>query len=189
MAKKYGYARVSTQDQNLAVQIAQLELAGLHEIISEKTSGASYKPELMLLIDKLQEFDEIHCTRVDRLSRDSVECLILIQKIKEKGASIHFLEGSLDVESPTNKMVVQILSAVAEYERNQILARTEAGRRKALESGVQFGRKRILKLKDKELADFLSANAHLTQNQQAKILNISLSTLKRSVRRLADKGL
>jgi DNA invertase Pin-like site-specific DNA recombinase len=138
-----GYARVSTQDQDLSLQLDALKFAGATTIFREKISGArADRPQLARLIGLLRKGDIVVITKVDRLARSTRELLNLIAGIDEKGASLKSLGDPLfNTASSQGRLLVAILGAVAEFERDLIRERTGAGRARAKANGVRFGRK------------------------------------------------
>ena len=139
---KIGYARVSTQDQNLSFQIEELEKAGCRKIFKEKVSGVySKRIELEKMIEQLREGDQIIIYKLDRLARSTKELLNICDKINEAGASFKSLSESwADSGSAGGKMILTIFAGIAEFERELIIERTSAGRKLAMKNGIEFGR-------------------------------------------------
>lgn len=137
-----GYARVSTEDQNLVVQRAALKEAGCRRIFEEKVSGvARTRIELLRLLEHLREGDVIVVARLDRLARSTKDLLILAEEIAERGAGLRSLgESWADTTTPAGKMILTVFAGIAEFERSLILQRTGAGRAAAQARGVKFGR-------------------------------------------------
>ena len=143
----FGYARVSTSQQSLELQIASLKKAGAKEnrIFSDKLSGKNTNREgLNLLQIKVEEGDVILVTKLDRLGRDTADMIQLIKDFDNMGVSIRFLDDGISTEGTMGKMVVTILAAVAQAERQRILERTNKGRIDAMSKGIKFGRKRSI---------------------------------------------
>ena len=140
----FGYARVSTSQQSLDIQIKALKEAGVSSgrIFTDKASGSHVKRDgLDLLRVKVQENDVILVKKLDRLGRDTADMISLIKEFDEMGVSVRFLDDGISTEGTMGKMVVTILSAVAQAERQRILERTNEGRIEAKAKGVKFGRK------------------------------------------------
>jgi DNA invertase Pin-like site-specific DNA recombinase len=137
------YARVSTQDQKLEGQVEALKAAGATQIYQEKVSGArAVRPQLAKLIKNLQAGDEVVVTKLDRLGRSTRELLDLIDQISKAGCTFRSLGDPLfDTGSPQGRLLVTMLAAIAEFERELIRERTGEGRKRAMENGVKFGRK------------------------------------------------
>src|SRR6267143_5949842 len=138
-----GYARVSTQDQNLTGQIEALKAAGADLIYREKISGArADRPQLAKLMASLRAGDVVLVTKLDRLGRSTRELLDLIERIGAVGASFKSLGDPLwDTTSSQGRLLSTLLAAIAEFERELIRERTGDGRKRAQAAGVKFGRK------------------------------------------------
>lgn len=139
-----GYARVSTSHQKLTLQIAELKNAGVRDdrIFTDMMTGATDEREgLQRLLGRAEKDDIIICTKMDRLGRNTADMIHIVDACSKKGIAIRFLENGLSTEGTMGKMVIQILAAVAEAERERILERTNDGRVAAMASGVKFGRK------------------------------------------------
>lgn len=140
----FGYARVSTSQQSLVIQINTLKNAGVKEsrIFSDKLSGNTLDRDgLSLLRLKMEKDDVLLVTKLDRLGRDTADMIMLIKEFDQMGVSIRFLNDGISTEGSVGKMVVTILSAVAQAEKMRILERTNEGRIEAKRRGVKFGRK------------------------------------------------
>ncbi len=141
----FGYARVSTHQQSLDLQIEALKNAGVKSsrIFTDKLSGKNIdRAGLDLLRLKVEEGDVILVTKLDRLGRDTADMIQLIKEFDDMKVAIRFLDDGISTEGTMGKMVVTILSAVAQAERHRILERTNEGRLDAKLRGVKFGRKR-----------------------------------------------
>src|SRR5215813_4038757 len=139
----YGYARVSTRDQDLAGQLEELKAAGCGNIFKEKGSGAkSDRPELAKVIRRLEHGDVLIVTRLDRLARSTRDLLNILDAIGKAGAGFKSLADAwADTTTPHGRLMVTVLAGLAEFERSLILARTGDGRARAQARGVRFGRK------------------------------------------------
>jgi DNA invertase Pin-like site-specific DNA recombinase len=143
----FGYARVSTSQQSLDIQIKSLEEAGVnsHRIFTDKASGSNTEREgLELLRLKVEKGDLILVKKLDRLGRDTADMVQLIKEFDAMGVSIRFLDDGISTEGTMGKMVVTILAAVAQAERCRILERTNEGRIEARSKNIKFGRKRTI---------------------------------------------
>jgi DNA invertase Pin-like site-specific DNA recombinase len=139
-----GYARVSTNQQKLDLQIEALQEAGVRadRIFTDIASGKSDdRKGLQQLLVRAENGDSIVCTKLDRLGRNTLDMCHIIDQLSEKGVAIKFLEGGISTEGDMGVMVIKILAAVAEAERARILERTNEGRQAAMDAGIQFGRK------------------------------------------------
>lgn len=142
--RHFGYARVSTSQQSLEAQTHALEQAGVQprRIFTDKASGKDNEREgLNLLKLKVETGDIILITKLDRLGRDTADMIQLIKEFETMGVAIRFLEDGISTEGVMGKMVVTILAAVAQAERQRILERTNEGRYEARKKGIRFGRK------------------------------------------------
>ncbi len=143
----FGYARVSTSQQSLDIQIKALKSAGVKpsRIFSDKASGNTQNRKgLELLQMKVEEGDVILVKKLDRLGRDTADMINLIKLFDGMGVAIKFLDDGISTEGEMGKMVVTILSAVAQADRHRILERTNEGRIEAKLKGIRFGRKRSI---------------------------------------------
>lgn len=143
----FGYARVSTSQQSLDIQIAALKAAGVesNRIFADKATGShTHRDGLGLLRLKVEKGDVILVKKLDRLGRDTVDMIQLIKEFDELGVAIRFLDDGISTEGSMGTMVVTILAAVAQAERQRILERTNEGRIEARVKGVKFGRKRTV---------------------------------------------
>lgn len=136
-----GYARVSTQGQDLAQQRLALADAGCNRVFEEKVSGAKKdRPELVKMLDHLRPGDVIMVTRLDRLARSTSNLLDIAERIKAAGADFRSLaEPWADTSSPAGKMILTVFAGIADFERSLILERTSSGRTAAKARGVRFG--------------------------------------------------
>lgn len=143
----FGYARVSTNQQLLDLQIKRLKDAGVKEsrIFHDKATGSNLdRAGLNNLLHKVEEGDVILITKLDRLGRDTADMINLVNQFANIGVAVRFLDDGISTEGNTGKMVITILSAIAEAERVRILERTNEGRLEAKTKGIKFGRNRII---------------------------------------------
>ena len=141
-----GYARVSTNQQDLRIQIDRLLAEGVKQstdfLFSDKASGKNDDREgLWLLLTKAREGDTVLVTKLDRLGRNTLDMISIIEQLNLRNINIRFLDDGISTEGSMGKMVVTILAAVAQAERERILERTNEGRRAAISNGVKMGRK------------------------------------------------
>jgi DNA invertase Pin-like site-specific DNA recombinase len=138
----YGYARVSTQDQNLSGQLADLKAAGATTIYREKISGIrADRPQLAKLMRTLGKGDVVLVTKLDRLGRSTRELLDLLHRIDQAGAKFKSLgDPAWNTDTPTGRLLATLLAGISEFERSLIIERTSAGRDRAKQRGVRFGR-------------------------------------------------
>ena len=151
----FGYARVSTSQQALDLQVRALQTGGVkpHRIFTDRVSGRSLeRPGLKLLQLKVEKGDVILVRKLDRLGRDTADMVQLIEEFNQNGVAVRILDDGITTEGTMGRMVVTILPAVAQAEHERILERTNEGRLEARANGVRFGRRpsiereRVLKL-------------------------------------------
>jgi DNA invertase Pin-like site-specific DNA recombinase len=142
----FGYARVSTADQSLASQVAELQAAGCVRIFKEKASGAKADgAELAKAIRALDDGDVLLVTRLDRLARSTRDLLNVLDGISKRGAGFRSLKDTwADTTTPHGRLMLTVLGGLAEFERELIRERTGEGRKRAQERGVKFGRPNAL---------------------------------------------
>jgi DNA invertase Pin-like site-specific DNA recombinase len=143
---KIGYARVSTVEQNLDMQLQALKKGGCQKNFREKVSGASrQRPEFQRMLDQLRPGDIIVVWKLDRLARSTRDLLETIETMRDAGARFQSLsEPWADTTTPAGKMIMTVFAGIAEFERDLIRERTTAGRDAAKSRGVRFGRPRKL---------------------------------------------
>lgn len=141
---KIGYARVSTAEQNLDLQIAAFQAAGVDEYVGETISGAKFdRPELSRLLKyRLRAGDTLVVWRLDRLGRSLADLIALIRDLDAKGVGFQSVTESIDTTTPGGKLVFHIFGALAEFERDLIRERTKAGLVAARARGRKGGRRR-----------------------------------------------
>jgi DNA invertase Pin-like site-specific DNA recombinase len=141
-----GYARVSTREQDLSGQLAELRAAGCAKVFKEKASGArGDRAELRRIVDRLQPGDVLVVTRLDRLARSTRDLLNIMASATDRGAGFRSLKDSwADTTTPHGRLMLTVLGGLAEFERELIRARTGEGRERAKARGVRFGRPRKL---------------------------------------------
>jgi len=176
-----GYARVSTDDQELINQRNELQAAGCSRVYAEKITGAQRKrSELDRLLDHLRPGDVVTVTRLDRLARSTRDLLDIAERIQEAGAGLRSLaEPWADTTTPAGRMVLTVFAGIAEFERCLIIDRTTAGRVAAKARGVKFGPKPALSAAQIQHArDLIEKEGH-TVKAVAELLNVHRSTLYR----------
>ncbi len=143
MGRAFGYSRVSTSDQDWALQVDALTKAGVddRDIFREKQSGAkAERQELRRVMDLLRPGDKLVVWRLDRLARSQLHLLQIAKEIEDKGAELVSLMDRIDTSTATGRMLFGILAVLAEFERNLIIERSKAGQAIARNNGKKFGR-------------------------------------------------
>ena len=139
----FGYARVSTEAQNLDRQLDALEKYGVDMIYNEKMSGTKKnRPELTKLLDRITEGDTVVVESLSRLGRSTKDLIELTEIFQSKGVNLVSLKESIDTNSPTGKLLFTLMSAIAQFERDVIADRTREGLKSARARGRTGGRPR-----------------------------------------------
>jgi DNA invertase Pin-like site-specific DNA recombinase len=177
-----GYARVSTDDQDLALQRAALNQAGCRKLYEEKISGAKReRPELNKMLEQLRADDVVVVSRLDRLARSTRDLLEIAERLKDAGVGLRSLhEPWADTTSPAGRMVLTVFAGIAEFERELIRERTHAGRLAAQARGVRFGRAPKLSAEQITLARRLAAEG-TSIPEVSRVLNVHRGTLYRAL--------
>ena len=176
----YGYARVSTNGQDLAAQEAELIVTGCAKVFKEKVSGAKTdRAELANVIHRLEPGDVLVVTRLDRLARSTRDLLNVLAMVSEHGAGFRSLKDSwADTTTPHGRLMLTVLGGLAEFERELIRARTGEGRKRAKDRGVRFGRPSALTANQRQEALQRLANGN-AQADVARTFNVSQATVSR----------
>jgi len=134
---KYGYARVSTDDQNPALQLAALKKAGCHKVYKDDgISGATTKrPALLRCLEALEAGDTLIVWKLDRLGRSLRDLITMLDDLKQRGVKFRSLTEAIDTETPTGRAMWQMIGVLAELERSLITERTRAGVKAARRRG------------------------------------------------------
>lgn len=180
-----GYARVSTDDQDLTNQRAELHAAGCARIFAEKiTDTQRDRPELARVLDHLRAGDVVTVTRLDRLARNTRDLLDIAERIQVTGAGLRSLaEPWADTTTPAGRMVLTVFAGIAEFERSLIIDRTRSGREAAKARGVKFGPKPTLNAAQIDHARELINQEDRTVKEAAELLGVHRSTLYRALER------
>jgi len=181
-----GYARVSTDDQNLEPQIDQLIAAGVDpsNIYQEHVSGAKTKrPELQNLMRAMRDGDILVICKLDRLGRSTMDLLKIADQLKERGIELRSLSDCIDTTTPAGKLLYTMLAAFAEFERNLISERTKAGLKAARARGARGGRPPTLKVKQVETAIKFLRDPTVTHREVAEMYGVHQTTLRRAIDR------
>ncbi|QCX48944.1 recombinase family protein [Ralstonia pseudosolanacearum] len=181
----YGYARVSTQEQETHAQTDALAKAGVGFIFSEKRSGGTTigRPQLEKLLRILKPGDQVIVYKLDRIARSLKDLLRIIERIEEKGAQFRSLTESLDTTTPAGRMLFHMVGAFAEFERELIRERTRAGMEAAVRRGVKLGRHYALSREDEAEALRLWHQGKMTRTAIARMFGVHLSSIKRAIKR------
>ncbi|HDV5785654.1 TPA: recombinase family protein [Legionella pneumophila] len=179
---KFGYARVSKNEQSLDVQIQKLQEAGCDEIFQEKISGAKdERPQLKTLIGKLRKGDILCVVRLDRLGRRMMKLIELINDFKSKGIEFISLENNLDTSTPIGMLLFNICAAFSEMERELIRERVKAGLDSARQQGRNGGRPKALSQEKAETVKALRQAGTMSVKQICDTIGVSRSVFYRCI--------
>lgn len=180
---KIGYARVSTQDQNLDRQLDNLRAAGCERIFNEKITGTkSDRPELKTMLLTLRSGDILVIDSFSRLSRSTKDLLQLVEQLTSMGVHLVSLKENLDTTTATGKLMLTMLSALSQFERDLIAERTIDGLKAARARGRHGGRPRSGTEKDRDQAYAMYKANVMSCQEIADRFSISLSTLNRWIK-------
>lgn len=177
-----GYARVSTTEQNITTQIEALNAAGCEKIFQEKVSGAKReRPELDLMLDYVREGDTVVCTKLDRIARGVKDLWDIIDNLQKKGVGFRTLNNSdVDTTTATGKLMLSILGAVAEFEREMMLERQRDGIAVAKAEGKYTGRKPTARAKSAKVLELAAQG--MKRKDIALKLGIGVASVYRALR-------
>ncbi len=183
-----GYARVSTDDQDLTLQRVALKEAGCKRLYEEKVSGAKRdRQQLARLLDQMREGDVVVVTRLDRLARSTRDLLEIAEQLKDGGAGLRSLaEPWADTTSAAGKMVLTVFAGIAEFERTLIHQRTSSGRMAAKQRGVRFGRPPRLTAEQVALGQRLIEEGTSVRQVARSILKCHPATLYRELAKVVS---
>lgn len=186
MSRVFAYCRVSTSDQTTDNQVQEIQAAGFNvtkqRTITETVSGsiaAIDRKGFIKLLDRLESGDVLVVTKLDRLGRNAMDVRATVEKLDAMGVRVHCLAlGGVDLTSPAGKMTMQVIAAVAEFERDLLIERTQAGLKRAKSEGKTFGRPLALKPEQQAVA-IKSIEAGVPIAQIARELETSRQTIMR----------
>lgn len=190
MARTFAYVRVSTVGQTVENQVREIDAAGFkvdqRRVISETVSGSTpvaQRAGFLKLLDRLEPEDVLIVTKLDRLGRDAIDVSSTVKMLAENGVRVHCLAlGGLDLTSSAGTMTMNVLNAVAQFERDLLIERTQAGVARARASGKKFGRKPVLTerqkkavLADLEAGETISATARKYRASRQTISRVKIA--------------
>ncbi|MEJ7738992.1 MAG: recombinase family protein [Chitinophagaceae bacterium] len=176
----YGYARVSTEDQNLNLQLDALKKAGCTKIFKEKISAAKERPELRKMINLLKKGDSVVVWKLDRLGRSLRHLIDLVKNFEETNVKFISLKDNINTQSAQGRFIFNVFASLAEFERDIIRERTQAGLSAARARGRKGGRPKGLSLEAQLKAQYvkqLYADNSLSINSICKKVGVSRRTL------------
>jgi DNA invertase Pin-like site-specific DNA recombinase len=181
-----GYARVSTNDQETATQVAALKASGCERIYREKASGGRWdRPELHRLLDQLRERDVLVVWKLDRLSRSLRDVLTIMERLTEAQAGFRSLTEAIDTTTPAGRMMMQMVGAFAEFERAMLRERTKAGLDSARREGRIGGRRPKLSPQQQSEIRRMVSRGDKTAADAARLFRIHPATVCRLLARPA----
>jgi putative DNA-invertase from lambdoid prophage Rac len=183
MSRTFLYARVSTDNQTTQNQLMEVKAAGFEvqaqRVVEEVVSGsipASERKGFQKLLERMESGDVLIVTKLDRLGRNAMDVRSTVEALDSQSIKVHCLAlGGVDLTSAAGKMTMQVLGAVAEFERDLLIERTQAGLQRAKSEGKSLGRPSVASA---EQVQALKAEG-LSQSAVAEQLGVSLSTVKR----------
>ncbi|HBU4632570.1 TPA: recombinase family protein [Klebsiella pneumoniae subsp. pneumoniae] len=186
MSRVFAYCRVSTLEQTTENQRREIEAAGFairpQRLIEEHISGsvaASERPGFTRLLDRMENGDVLIVTKLDRLGRNAMDIRKTVEQLAASDIRVHCLAlGGVDLTSPAGKMTMQVISAVAEFERDLLLERTHSGIARAKAAGKRFGRPSALN-EEQKITVITRINAGISISAIAREFNTSRQTILR----------
>ncbi|EFJ2219832.1 recombinase family protein [Escherichia coli] len=186
MSRVFAYCRVSTLEQTTENQRREIETAGFavrpQRIVEEHISGsvaASERPGFIRLLDRMENGDVLIVTKLDRLGRNAMDIRKTVEQLVASDIRVHCLAlGGVDLTSPAGKMTMQVISAVAEFERDLLLERTYSGIARAKAAGKRFGRPSVLNEEQKNTV-IARINAGINISAIAREFNTTRQTILR----------
>ncbi|MED4464751.1 recombinase family protein [Metabacillus fastidiosus] len=181
---KYGYARVSTANQDLQSQLQTLKAEGCHKIYSEKFTGTkTNRPQFQKLLSLLKQGDTLVVTKLDRFARSSEDAIHTIKELFKQGIKVHVLNMGLIEDTPTGRLILTIMSGFAEFERDMIVERTREGKAIAKQRD-DFKEGRPNKYSKKQIEHALKLLKSHSYKEVENMTGISKSTLIRAKRKI-----
>lgn len=179
---KIGYARVSTQDQDLTLQLDALKREGCERVFQEKASGGQRdRPELQVALAFMRAGDTLVIWKLDRLARSLKQLIETVEDFENRGIGLKSLQDPIDTSSPSGKLIFRIFAALAEFERGVIRDRTNAGLKSARERGRIGGRPPALSPEDLQAARAMLKDSDIPVSTVAKRMGVAASTLYRHI--------
>jgi DNA invertase Pin-like site-specific DNA recombinase len=185
-AMQIGYARVSTDDQDTAAQVAALRAAGCERIYREKASGGRWdRPQLHQLLDQLRKSDVLVVWKLDRLSRSLRDVLTVMERLAEAKSGFRSLTEAIDTTTPAGRMMMQMVGAFAEFERAMLKERTKAGLDAARRDGRIGGRRPKLSPQQQAEIRKMISKGRYTAADAARLFKVHPATVSRLLARAA----
>lgn len=191
MSRTFAYTRVSTLSQHPENQCREIETAGFvvepHRLITETISGSvamAQRKGFSRLLHKMEPGDILVVTKLDRLGRDAVDVSTTVAKLEERGIRVHCLAlGGVDLTSPAGKMTMNVINAVAQFERDLLIERTQAGLARAKAEGKNLGRPPALSLDDQK-----SVRSKIENGEAIAAIARQFNTSRQTIMRVKNQG-
>lgn len=183
MGEVFGYARVSTGGQNTQLQLDALREAGCARFFVESVSASSDRPEYSRLLDVVRAGDTVVVWRLDRLGRSLRDLIDRVEDLHSRGVGLRSLHETLDSTSAGGRLVMHVFASLAEFERDLIRERTNAGLAAARARGRVGGRPRSLTPAQEQVARTMYSQGSLTVAEIGSALGVGRSTVYRALRR------
>jgi putative DNA-invertase from lambdoid prophage Rac len=192
MPRVFAYARVSTTDQTTENQLREIRAAGFvieaRRAVTESISGsvaAAQRPAFAKLLDRMEDGDILVVTKLDRLGRNAMDVRATVERLSAMGVRVHCLAlGGVDLTSAAGKMTMQVLSAVAEFERDLLIERTNSGIERAKAEGKHMGRPSSLT--PKQRSEILQS---LSRGESVSALARRYGTTRQTIMRVRFTGI
>lgn len=191
MSRTFAYSRVSTLDQTPENQIREIEAAGFavepHRIVAETISGSmaiAQREGFSRLLDKMEKGDVLIVTKLDRLGRDAIDVSTTVAKLEEIGIRVHCLAlGGVDLTSSAGKMTMNVINAVAQFERDLLIERTQSGLARAKAQGKPLGRPPALSSDQQQVVRTLIENG-----EPISAIARQMNTSRQTIMRIRDQA-
>jgi putative DNA-invertase from lambdoid prophage Rac len=189
MARTFAYVRVSTFEQTTDNQVEEIKAAGFEvvpqRVVAETLSGSTaiaQRPGFMRLLDRLEAGDVLIVTKLDRLGRDAIDVSATVAALEARGVHVHCLAlGGVDLASSAGKMTMHVINAVAQFERDLLIERTQSGLRRAKAAGKTLGRPARLSADQQQ-----QALRELAEGQSLSALARTYGTSRQTIMRVRN---
>lgn len=176
-----GYARVSTNDQNLDSQTDALSAAGAEKVFADRISGSRRaRPELDRMLEQLRDGDVVTVTKYDRLARSLKDLLEIVEAIRERGAGFRSLAEDIDTTTPAGRLVFHVFASIAQFERERISERTREGLASARKRGRIGGRPPALSPAQRDEVRRMRDEEQRAASEIARLFKVSERTVRRA---------
>jgi DNA invertase Pin-like site-specific DNA recombinase len=184
----FGYARVSTNEQNTAVQIESFKRAGVQRVHEEKKSAIKDRPVLKQLLNEMQAGDVLVVYKLDRLARSMPHFVRVFEVLRSKGIGFRSLTEAIETDTPQGRMFLNLLGVFAEFEREMIRERCMAGQVAARARGQKWGRVASISPEDGAGIASMWRSGWFTQAQLAEMFGVTVACMRDTIHRAEDRG-